>query len=292
MARPKQRSIWGYVKEAFLNHWNILLLGGAAVAGVISGMPEVVLPLVAAGELTYLGGLVSNERYRKSVDAKDHKAARTVVQTRQTHSLKDMLQGLAPVGRGRFLSLRQRCREMGDLARAAAGQRTTRTGVDTKALDRLLWAFLRLLYSKQALERFQHSTDADEIVTQLNDLRAREAVAKAEQDERVIRSLIDSIATAELRLSNYTNAVKNADFVDLELDRIEGKIRALTELAVSTEDPDYISKQVDSVAESMASTEVAIREIQHLTGFDDASDQAPEIMNMTEVVEVEDFVEA
>ena len=34
--------------------WNLLFLGGAAAAAVISGHPDVALPLVAAGEIAYL----------------------------------------------------------------------------------------------------------------------------------------------------------------------------------------------------------------------------------------------
>jgi hypothetical protein len=83
---------------------------------------------------------------------------------------------------------------------------------------------------------------------------------------------------SELRLDNYARAKKNADFVSVELDRIEGKIQALAEMAVNRQDPDFLSSQVDSAAESMRQTEKAVTELQHLTGMTEQLDEPPPIM--------------
>ena len=279
-----------YLKEAFLYPWNLLFFGAAAVAAFISGSPDIVLPLVAAGELAYLGGLVSHPRFRSAIDAKVHAETAPPAAASPPPDLREsvatLLAGLTPQGRVRFVALRDRCREMGILA-SGVGGRAGSKGVDRATLDRLLWAFLRLLYSQRALGAFLETTDKQEILDQLERLRLREAQAREGGDERILRSLRDSVATGELRLANYEQSEKNADFVGIELDRIEGKIRALTELAVSTEDPDTISSQVDAVAESMASTERAIREIQHLTGFDDRATEAPALMDLALEQELE-----
>ena len=63
------------------------------------------------------------------------------------------------------------------------------------------------------------------------------------------------MASSELRLDNYGRAKKNAEFVSIELDRLEGKIQALAEMAVNRQDPDFLSNQVDSAADSMRQTE-------------------------------------
>jgi hypothetical protein len=94
-----------------------------------------------------------------------------------------------------------------------------------------------------------------------------------------VRSLQDSIANAELRLDNYERAKKNAQFVTIELDRIEGKIQALAESAVNRQDPDLLSSQVDSAAESMRQTEKAVSELQHLTGLADELQDPPAILD-------------
>ena len=48
-----------YLKEAFFFRWNLLFFLGAAAGAALTPVASVLLPLVAAGELTYLAGLVS-----------------------------------------------------------------------------------------------------------------------------------------------------------------------------------------------------------------------------------------
>ena len=153
---------------------------------------------------------------------------------------------------------------------AAGDQSAAAEEIRTPGLDRLLWLFLRLLLSKTALDRFLQTMNDQEITTRLAELRKNLAAAQSSGgDERIVRSLQDSIAMGELRLDNFGRAKKNAEFVSIELDRIEGKIQALAEMAVNRQDPDFLSSQVDSAAESMRQTEKAVSELQHLTGLAD-----------------------
>jgi hypothetical protein len=149
--------------------------------------------------------------------------------------------------------------------------------IRTPGLDRLLWLFLRLLLSKTALDRFLQTMNEQEMSAKLADLRKNLQAAQG-GDERIVRSLQDSVASGELRLDNYLRAKKNAEFVSLELDRIEGKIQALAEMAVNRQDPDFLSSQVDSAADSMRQTEKAVTELQHLTGLADQFEEPPAIL--------------
>jgi hypothetical protein len=163
--------------------------------------------------------------------------------------------------------------------RGAASERgNSAEEIRTPGLDRLLWLFLRLLLSKTALDRFLQTMNEKEITGRLDELRKNLATAQSGGDERVVRSLQDSIAMGELRLDNFTRAKKNADFVTIELDRIEGKIQTLAEMAVNRQDPDFLSSQVDSAAESMRQTEKAVSELQHLTGLADQLEEPPPIL--------------
>ena len=118
----------------------------------------------------------------------------------------------------------------------------------------------------------------EDIVARLEQLRKDLAAAQSAGDERIVKSLQDSIAMGELRLDNYERAKKNAQFVSIELDRIEGKIQALAEMTVNRQDPDFLSSQVDSAAESMRQTEKAVSELQHLTGLADELQEPPAIL--------------
>jgi hypothetical protein len=303
---PRRAGMPDYLREAFLFRWNLLFLLGGGAAAALTPLAGVLLPLVAAGELTYLTGLVSIPRFRSAIDAKVHAAGKSATAGATAGppavSLVTMLTGLPADARSRFEKLHARCLEMRTIAagvRGAAGdQGSSAEEIRTPGLDRLLWLFLRLLLSKTALDRFLQTMNQQEISKRLEDLRKTLATAQASStqtpstqtpstqapsaqsggDDRIVKSLQDSIAMGELRLDNYGRAKKNAEFVTIELDRIEGKIQALAEMAVNRQDPDFLSSQVDSAADSMRQTEKAVSELQHLTGLADQLEEPPAIL--------------
>ncbi len=284
--RSPGAGLWRYLGAAFLFRWNLLAFLSGAAAAALSPFPDVLLPLLGAGELLYLGGLVSVPRFRAAVDAGAHAAERgaVAVEPGAVPSLQQILDGLDAPARSRFDALRGRCVQMQRLADGGRGHGAA--GADdsrTPALARLLWAFLRLLSSQQALQRFLAASDVDTLKRDLDGLKARREKAKQQGDERIGRALADSIATAELRLENHAKASSNSEFLAVELDRIEGKIQALVEMAVNHQDADLISSQVDSVAASMAQTEQAVREINQITGLGEQLSEPPPILAATEV---------
>ena len=163
-----------YLKEAFLFRWNLLFFLGGLAAAALTPVSDVLLPLVAAGELTYLTGLISIPRFRAAIDAKVHAAGRAGSADRtpapQPASLVTMLGSLSLDARTRFERLHARCVEMRGIAAGVRGAAGNQSGgaeeIRTPGLDRLLWLFLRLLLSKTALDRFlqDRCTDRTELL--------------------------------------------------------------------------------------------------------------------------------
>ena len=276
-----------YLKSAFLYPWNLLLFFGGLGLAAMSPYPDAFLPIVGGLEIAYLTGLTALPRFRTAIDARLAKKARgEPIDAKQTGSneqtLERILESLPAPALRRFLILRQRCFEMRSIASGVRGQadgaHDSAESIRTPALDRLLYLFLRLLVSQHGLDRFLRSTSEKDLETRLTDVRTRFESAKAGGDERVTRSLQDSVADAELRLDNYRKAAKDAEFVAIELDRIETKIQALIEMGVSRQDPDYLSHQVTAAAESMQHTEDAVNQLQHLTGLADQIEEPPPIL--------------
>ena len=272
-----------YLKRAFLYRWNLLLFFGGAAAAVLSPWPDALLPLLLAVEVAYLGSLVSRPQFRAAIDAQVYKEA----QQSGTHhatvagseSLIEIVNSLTPPSRERFEALRARCLEMKSIARGVASQSASSSeDLSTPALDRLLWIFLRLLVSQQALDRFLRSTNDGEIRARIEDARTK-LNSTAAQEERLKHSLEDSVAVQELRLQNYKKAGENAEFVRVELDRIEAKIQALVESSVNRQDPNVLSSQIEGVTASVQSTEAAIRELQQITGVVDQMQEPPAILD-------------
>jgi len=302
MAEPRKAGLVRYLKEAFMFRWNLLLFGGAAAAAVVSGHADIALPLIAAAEVTYLAGLTSLPRFQGAIDAKSRAEERGLTAGRPSTSpgatqqdpaegrarILDVLKSLTEDRRSRFLRLRARCVEMSRIANAVRGDTSDASGASselrTPALDRLLWVFLRLLLSEQAISRFLQAADEGSIDKTLGDLKVRrkkraDSVGEANQaDDRIIRSLDDSISTAEARKDNVEKARHNAEFIATELDRLENKIQAVTELAVGSTDPDEMTHRIDAISEGISQTEQTIRGLQQITGVTDA-DGTPSILD-------------
>lgn len=271
-----------YVRTAFMYRWNLLAFLGAAAAAVLSPFPDALLPLVAAAELTYLGSMVSFPKFRKAIDAQGHRSPHFAPAAKEDPRVRlaTLVSGLPPKSRQRFDALRERCLRMRDIARGVGGGSGAGAGDDlrTPGLDRLLWVFLRLLVSQSSLRQFLAATDEGQLQQRIAELRQRLEAAGAQDDERVVRSLTDSLQVAELRLDNLQRARANAEFVEIELDRIETKIQALTEMSVNRQDPDFLTSQVDAAADSIAHTETAITELQNITGLVSDLEEPPPIL--------------
>jgi len=262
-----------YVKVAFLWHWHLLALGAGVILAFLSGQADFVLPLVAAGELTYLGVAASNRRLQKVVGAR---LAQPEPGTQQAAQLQKILSALAAEDFERFQALRTRCLELhalGEQLRGAAeagGEVLTRMRTDS--LDRLLWVFLKLLYSKDALDRFLGGTDRNGLArAKAQSEKAVDEAKKAGRSEELLRSLQDKLDTVNQRLANLDRSHESRDLIAAELDRIEQKITAISEMSVSTRGAADVSAQVDSIAAGVSATQQALRDFDVIPSLGDES---------------------
>jgi hypothetical protein len=276
-----------YIKTAFLNRWNLLVFAAAMGFAMLSGHADVFAPLVMAGEVTYLGLLASHDKFQRYVDAQEAQGLRPQSATNPQESLRIILRSLPPQAVERFEKLRARCLELRQIAMqikdpGGAGGGLGFDKSQVESLDRLLWIYLRLLFTQSALERFLNKTNEREIEHDIDNLEARLARTSEIEDEiqrqKFAKALEDNLKTCRDRLANYEKARSNHEFMQLEIDRLENKIRSLSELAVNRHEPDFISAQVDQVASSMLQTERTMNELQFLTGLTATEEQPPALL--------------
>lgn len=280
-------SLGRYLKQAFLNRWNLLGFLGACGFAVLSGQPEVFLPLAAAAEVTYLGLLGTHPKFQRYVDAQEAAAARGSGGPSAEERLQRIVSSLPGPLIQRFESLRARCLELRQLALQMkdpthAGSPPPLESLQMAGLDRLLWVFLRLLYTQYSLNRFLEKTSFTQLQSECERLKDRlKSIPENTQDPqqlRVRKTLEDSFETSRVRLQNLEKARDNCELVGLEIDRLESKIKSLSELAINRQEPDFITAQVDQVATSMLSTEKTMSDLQFATGIDLADEQVPELL--------------
>jgi hypothetical protein len=98
--------------------------------------------------------------------------------------------------------------------------------------------------------------------------------------QKIRRTLEDTLQTCRDRQSNYDKARSNLELLELELNRLENKIKSLAELGVNRQEPDFISGQVDQVAQSMLETEKTMNDLRFATGLGPLEDEAPELLRV------------
>jgi chemotaxis protein histidine kinase CheA len=275
-----------YIKTAFTNRWNLLWLGGAAAFALLTPIPDVVLAIISAAEITYLGLLGTHPKFQAYVDAQQAKEARSANSVSTLQALDRITRSLPKELLDRFSALKTRCLELQQIA--AELQQTSHgdspmplENFQIAGLDRLLWIHLRLLFTQFALYRFLKQTSEEQIQSDIKRLEANlanvPAASASDKDQRVRKALEDNLQTSRDRLSNLQRARDNFELVKLEIDRLENKIRSLSELAVNRQEPDYISGQVDQVAASMMETEKTMNDLRFVTGLDTV-DEAPSLL--------------
>jgi hypothetical protein len=276
-----------YLKAAFVNHWNLLIFLGGAAFALISGHPDALLPIVLAGEIGYVGLLGSHPKFQQYVDAQEAKAARAEDSQTNQQMLQQMLRSLPPEVLQRFQTLRSQCLELRQLAMdirrpGVAAVDVPLDQIQLSGLDRLLWIHLRLLYTQLALSKFLKKTSADQIQRSIQSLEQQIQQLPADDKDprgaRVRAALQDNLDTSRNRLANLTKARENYDFMGLEIDRLENKIRSLSEMAINRQEPEFISSEVDHVASSMVDTEKTMNELQFATGLNSLDSEPPSML--------------
>jgi hypothetical protein len=275
-----------YLKTAFLMPWNLLCFGGGLALAVVSGRPDIVAPLAMAGECLYLGLLGTHPRFQQYVDAQEAKRARVDGSLEQEQVLRKMVASLPRESMQRFEALRARCLELQQIA--VELKRPSDSGVrplddlQLQGLDRLLWIYLKLLFTQFSLERFFEKTPATPIDADIKRLEAKLKTLPADaadpNQQKIRKAVEDNLQTCRDRLANLQKAKQTYEILQLEVDRLENKIRSLSELAVNRQEPDFITGQVDQVASSMVETERTMNDLQFATGLHSYDDEAPSLL--------------
>jgi hypothetical protein len=245
----------------------------------LSGRPDVVLPLVAAGEILYLASMFTNDRFRAAVDAGDAKARRET-ETADTRAAYDRIRAqLPPQLLRRFDQLRAHCQKLTELAASMRGPGVT--GVDrgaAESLERLLWGHLRMIWNAAKLSEFLEHTDDASLREQIEELERRLAALPEGQTPAALRTAIeDNLRTTRERLANIDEARGKLDVVAAEIERLEAKIAALAEGAVARRDVSEIAQRVDEVAEGMRRTDETMRQLQLPPDFEEL-DEPPQLL--------------
>jgi len=275
-----------YIKKAFLYHWNLLGVATGAAVAFVSGYPDVILPVLAALELIYLAGLSSNSRFQDAVIAAERKNEKAIRSSSST-KLNRILTALDNEDRSRYEGLKDLCLELRHIADRIKGTIKTEleviSDVQVNSINRLLWMYLKLLYSKNALESYFKAINVDEIEARIKRAKERlEAMGPEDNDSEAEakrrESLMDTLKTSQKRLGNYRISTDNYDFIGLELERLYAKITSLAEMGINQQDPNLITNEISVVSSSIEKAERTMDELDFITGFSFQDEEPPDLL--------------
>jgi hypothetical protein len=215
-------------------------------------------------ELAYLGILATSKRFQRLIDAL---YLGKTTRTRQ-EMVNDLVSQLGPEGLKRYRALEVRCRAI--LEQQFRGGPIP-TGVETQGegLSRLLWVYLRLLLTRQAIERIVRETseareDSDRLDERIRALEAQLKETNLTEDLR--RSLAGQMEILQQRLEKRKEARDKLAFLDAELTRIQEQVELVREQAVLAASPESLSQRIDQITTTLGGTNQWIREQQQIYG--------------------------
>jgi hypothetical protein len=276
-------SAWDYIRKAFnacpvgmFVPPNWIGLGAFGLLGILNpGFWIVGLGL----ELGYLWILGTNERFQKFVGASQQVLTRKQWQAK----IESLVQQLSNEDQQRYRKLEGRCRVVLEqqihLQTPAQGLQAQNEG-----LGRLLWVYLRLLCTRQAINRTINgeSTTSDGS----SDLEKRVAQLKSKLDEQLAeelrKSLSGQIEILQQRQERRREAKEKLAFLDAELTRIQEQIELVREQAVLTADPETISQRIDQVTTTLGHTAQWVSDQQKIYGaVEDLMSEPPAVKLIT-----------
>jgi hypothetical protein len=268
--------IFEYLREAFKVPYNLILLSGGFLAGIVSLHPLVVWPLIAAFEIVYLLGLAHHPRFQNLVRAR--REGKRVADSDQT--AERLIASLSPERGERFEQVRRRCEELGR-SLANAGVEATFAGdlldgPQAESVNKLLWVFLRTLAYEQAVAGFCMVAPRQEIEAQL--AKAEAELARPGLSEAMRAAHTDNADVLRKRLENLQRAEENLESLRARLVRIENSVLLIQEQALTRRDPTFIEAEVKAATAGLTSLEEMLSSVDLPSLATDTAAPTPELL--------------
>jgi hypothetical protein len=278
---------WGYLRAAF----NARPIGmiippnwvGIGVFALLGLLNPGFWAIGAGLELAYLFTLSSSRRFQNYVDATQTQAT----QEGSAAKVRQLLAQLVPPSRQRYDALERRCRAILEQQRIGPGAASD-LQLQGEGLGRLMWIYLRLLVSRQAIDGLLRDSLRDEVggagaageslERRIQRLRRQLEDPPPEPDD-LRRSLTSQLEILQQRLDAQREAREKLAFLDAELTRIEEQVELIREQAVVSTDPAALSQRIDQIAAGLSGTNQWIRDQQQLYGqVEDVLEEPPPVI--------------
>ncbi len=202
---------------------------------------------------------------------------------------QEMLASLSNGDRQNFGQLRDICSQLQSIATGVRGDAASSyiskiSETHVAGINRLLWIYLKLLYSKKEIDNFFQTIDVGSIEGYIRQTEERLAMLGNESEDDLARSkrrrsLTDVLKTSMQRLKNYQMVKENHEFISIELERLYLKITSALEMGIHQQSTDDITGEIDAVSTSVVYAEQTIQELEAVIGFSLDESETPMLLN-------------
>ncbi|HVO09898.1 MAG TPA: hypothetical protein VMX54_04005 [Vicinamibacteria bacterium] len=247
-------SYWDYLKAAFWKPVRTRTFGALPLTQMLLvsfGLAGFVNPgfwlLGLAALVASVGGRSASARFQKLVEAEALAARAESAEDR----MQKAYERLQPASQSRYRALVMQCREILGMGGGIDEGRVT----DFRAgnLNQLLWLFVRLLASREAIQDTLARVDRRQLEAGIDNLKTRLGGA-SDPEGPLARSLKATLEIQEKRLANLETATNSLAVIDAELERIEQQVRLLREEGAVTGSPEMLSSRLDAVSATLSET--------------------------------------
>jgi DNA repair exonuclease SbcCD ATPase subunit len=214
-------------------------------------------------ELGYLWILGASKRFQRFVDTSQQLQTKQQWQTR----VDALIRHLRSEDQQRYRNLEERCKT---LLEQQMQIQSPSQGLQAQGegLGRLLWVYLRLLATRQAISRIIRGSDGAPnesagLEERIANLQSR---LKESLTEDLRKSITGQIEILQQRMERRREAKDKLAFLDSELARIQEQVELVREQAVLSADPETLSKRIDEVTATLGGTTQWISDQQKIYG--------------------------
>lgn len=212
-------------------------------------------------ELGYLFYLATNPRFQNVVKGRIAYKERL----EQYQNLNEMIHRLDIPDQQKYRELENRCR--GLLMQVSTTESAIAAGAQAEGLRRLLWIFLKLLLTRQAIIKTlkeaagREEKSLDQRISQIEDRIKNQPI-----NENLRKSLTGQVEILRQRQEKHKEAKEKLLFLDAELMRIQEQVELLREQSVLSTGPEVVSQRIDQISATLGDTTQWIQEQQRIYG--------------------------
>jgi hypothetical protein len=232
---------------------------GLAAIGLLGVVNPGFWVLGAGLELGYLLVVSTNQRFQRTVMAKERSGSRGDWDARVAGALA----ALGDADRRQYKALEDRCRSILELQ--SANTETIPVGLEAQqeGLGRLTWMYLRLLVARHTIAKVLGDAASD-LPRSMSALERR--LKNETLTDELRRSLEGQLEILKQRIDRRGDADRQLAFIDAELSRIEHQVELIREQAALSTDPELLSRRIDEIAATLGGTSQWIRDQRQVFG--------------------------